>query len=62
MIGTTIFLLGSTDNISALMVTLPASIQQTKEDVKKEEELEAELIKLIDIFLEGTIQLIKALS
>ena len=44
---------GSTDNMTVLLVSLPANVRQNKSEMATEEQLNLEIITLIDKFLEG---------
>ena len=49
------FHLGSTDNISVLLVSLENNKRLDEESVKAEQNLDKEIAKLIDQFLEGKV-------
>ena len=49
------FHLGSTDNISVLLVSLENNKRLDEESVKTEQNLDKEIAKLIDQFLEGKV-------
>ena len=49
------FYLGSTDNISVLLVSLENNKRLDEESVKAEQNLDKEIAKLIDQFLEGKV-------